>query len=356
MGIFGRYSKIRKTLAVVPENIKFIMNIFGGNETDFEDYVFLVVAHEMIHMLDDQYFNFDQLMGGLDGIEEFNSFVVLLEGHAVYVTDLIADRLNLSEEAKVMQTQSAAGHTDYNARIQSQQMYNIYVKGAEFVEAVVKERGPSGVDAAFSAPPRSTREILDPNAYLSGSLESSIDCMGLLEKAADGLPTKGMVIQKTPMGAMNIGTMLIGKGISGEEAEKLASECLEGAVFVAGRRTLKPKTIWAVALNFKNQKATIAFLELGRKLEKNTEIQTNAKLNATCTVLKEEVVSIEGVEELLYREVETKTDGVADVEKSIEGYIGALYLSAGCGNMGAAFGEKELVEFMSALKKAVENS
>lgn len=356
MSIFGRYSESRKTLSVVPENIKFIMKMFGGNEADFKDYVFLVVVHEMIHMLDDQYFDFNKIMVGLDGMEEINSFGALLEGHAVYVTNTISERLHLSEEAKLMQTKSAAGHTDYNARIQSQQLYNIYVKGSEFVEAVVKEKGASGIDAAFAAPPRSTREILNPNEYLSGNQLVSIDCKGLLEKTTAALPTEGMVLQTMTMGAINIGTMLIGNGIPGEEAETIASACLDGAAFVASRRTLKPKTIWTMALYFKNQNAACEYIELGRKMEKISEIQTNAKLNANCTVLKEEVIPIDGIEKLLYREVETKTDGVVDVEKSIEGHIGALYLSAGCSNMDIAFGEKELVEFISTLKKAVENS
>jgi hypothetical protein len=347
----GKYSLIKKEFLVVPDNVQSTIKMFAIRGEDFQDFVFLVVAHEMVHALDDQYFELQKNEIALDNTESMQAFGALVEGHAVYITNKIAERLKLSETANKLSTKSAAGIIDENNRIQQQLLYSTYVKGSEFVEAIINKKGLAGIAEAFTSPPVSTRQIMNPEEYLTPSAAVAFDCAKLLEKVAGALPTAGMQTQSTALGTMNLSAMLIANGISEKEANAVANDCLSGAAVIGTKQTLKPKVMTVIAMNFASKESAHKFLELSKKTDQSEEAQFNAKLNSSYTVVKEEELKLEGFDSVRYRIVGKKVNDVTIMEVGIEGLSGPFYVALACTNMQSEITEEKIFEILTSMSK-----
>ena len=345
----GLYVPSEKKFLVVPDNVKFSVKTLGIEEEDFYDVVFLIVAHELVHALDDQYFDMQRIQASMDSSEAMLAFAALREGHAVYVTDRIAEKLKLSDTAKEISVKSAAGVMDPGDRAQMQIFHSTYVKGSEFVRAIVEKKGPAGVSEAFASPPVFTRQVMNPTAYLSPSIHTGLDCSKLLENIRPTLPIEGMQTQSVSLGAVSLSAVLISQGINEKEARMVAGECTSGAIFNAYKKTLKPKTLMIIALNFISRESAEKFLEMSRKTDASTEAQYNAKLNSTYKVVKDVTPELKGFDTTRYRHVEKETNGVVTTELSVEGLMENVYLAAAFVNMQEKITEEHVAEIISAL-------
>jgi hypothetical protein len=349
--MLGKYSLIKKEFLIVPDNVESQIKMLDIKGGDFMDFVFLVVAHEMVHALDDQYFELQKKEIAMDNAEGFQAFGTLIEGHAVYVTNRIADRLKLSETANRLSTKSAAGVTNENDRLQQQILYGTYVKGSEFVEAIINKKGPAGIAEAFASPPVSTRQIMNPDEYFNPSNAINFDCSKLLEKIAGALPIQGLHTQSSNLGTMALSAMLISSGIPEKEANDVANDCLSGAAMVAAKQTMKPKMFTAIALNFASKESALKFLELSKKTDQSEEAQFNAKINSSYTVAKEAELELAGFDSVRYRVVEKKVNDVTTMEAGIEGLSGPFYVAVACINMQSEITEEKISEILTSLGK-----
>jgi hypothetical protein len=123
-----------------------------------------VLVHELTHALDDQHFGIDREIAGDQAAAAFEA---LVEGSAVrverlYVASLPADD---QEEIKAGEEQIDAEPGMPSAAEQLFGFADLY--GPSFVEALV-EAGPDRLNQAFSSPPTSAEQVLDPARYLSG--------------------------------------------------------------------------------------------------------------------------------------------------------------------------------------------
>ena len=226
--------------------------------------------------------------------EEVQVFNAFTEGHAVYVTEKIADRLKLSEMARKLSVKSAAGITDENNRMQQQVFHNTYVLGSKFVETIIGSKGPSIIAKVFAAPPASTRQIMHPAEYLDPSIVNSLDCVALLQKVTGEFPIEGMRSQSIDVGPMTMRTILVSQGITEKEAIDISDDFINGAIMSAVKQTLKPSAVTAFILNFANRNAATKFEELMKRVEKSGEAQFNAKLNASYNVINDEKLELDG--------------------------------------------------------------
>jgi hypothetical protein len=144
-----------------------------------------VLAHELTHALDDQWFELDRPALDEPGRgEEASAFAALVEGNAervqqAYLAQLgAADRRRAAEEER-----RAAGSVD--PRDVPEVLFSIiswpYVAGPPFVRALLRDGGERRVDAAFADPPTTTAQIAEPERYLAGD-----DAVPVPEPAADG--------------------------------------------------------------------------------------------------------------------------------------------------------------------------
>jgi hypothetical protein len=346
--MLGKYSLIKKEFLIVTDNVESLSKMFVIKDDDFQDFVFLVVAHEMVHALDDQYFDLQKKEIAMDDTEHMQAFGALVEGHAVYVTNKIAERLKLSETANKISLKSAAGVMNENDRLQQQIFYTTYVKGSEFVDAIINRKGPAGIAEAYASPPVSTRQIMNPEEYFNSSIAIALDCSKLLEKIASILPSTGMQMQSNSLGSMALSAGLIANGISEKDASAVANDCLSGAAVIGTKQTLKPKMMVVTAIYFSSRESAVKRLEFEKKIEQSSESQFKAQLNSSYTVVEDKELKLEGFDPVRYRHVEGKINAVITTVLTAKGLMGALYVDVTFINM-QEISEGKVSEILTAL-------
>lgn len=133
-----------------------------GNE--LTPFVRRVLVHELTHALDDQHFGIDREVAG---DEAGAAFEALVEGSAIRVEQLYVESLPAAEQEQIAaQEQQIISGTELPPAVE-QLLGFPYVFGPAFVEALLKE-GLERLDQAFSSPPTSTEQVIDPARYLSG--------------------------------------------------------------------------------------------------------------------------------------------------------------------------------------------
>jgi hypothetical protein len=139
--------------------------------TEVTPYLRTTLAHELTHALDDQWFGLDRpaLRHGND--EAALAFTALTEGNAVRVEEAYRSTMSPSDQARAKTEEDAlSGSIDVShvPRVVQEDVTFPYVYGPAFVRALVARGGEPRVDAAFTAPPTTSADILDPKAWLAG--------------------------------------------------------------------------------------------------------------------------------------------------------------------------------------------
>jgi hypothetical protein len=129
----------------------------------------VVLAHELTHALQDQYFGLDRL--GDDNSGADTAFRALAEADAVRVEDSYVDSLS-SADAKAFEATRSQQAKDADIPDVPEALIDDlsfpYVFGPAFVAALEDRGGNDAVDAAFRKPPQSEAQIVDPQSYLDG--------------------------------------------------------------------------------------------------------------------------------------------------------------------------------------------
>jgi len=131
----------------------------------------VVLAHELTHALQGQYFDFQ--LGGADDLEIRS----IVEADAMRVEDVYTSRLTEQERkeadaANTLSDDSADDLADVPWAV-VEQRYAPYALGPELVADVFADGGNAGVDALIRNPP-SESELLSPWTYGQGSAEAAI--------------------------------------------------------------------------------------------------------------------------------------------------------------------------------------
>jgi hypothetical protein len=129
----------------------------------------VVLAHELTHALQDQYFGLGRL--GNDNSGADTAFRALAEADAVRIEDSYVDTLS-SADAKAFEATRAkqakqADVADVPEALVDDLAFP-YVFGPAFVAALEDQAGNEAVNRAFRKPPQSEAQILDPQSYLDG--------------------------------------------------------------------------------------------------------------------------------------------------------------------------------------------
>jgi len=349
--LLGKYSSLKKELLLVPDNAQTQVERYEIKNADFQDFVFLFVAYQMVNVMDDQCFDLQNKATSMENAEAGQAAHALAEGHAVYVINKITARLKLSETAKDAMIKSVSGITDETNAAQKQRFNLFYVKGPEFVEAIINRKGIAGVSEAFAAPPVSMRQILNPDEYLTPSTTKAFDCAKLIEKVAKKLPTKGMQSQSGQLSSMNLSAVLVSQGIPEKEANSVAGDCLNGAAFTAAKQTSKQIVVVATVLDFNTSKAAADYAGLMNKIEKSSRDQVNAMLNAKLNIVKDEALKLDGFDSVRYQHVETKVDEQITTQFSVDGMIGKFYVALAFINPENIPTEKSISDILTYINK-----
>jgi hypothetical protein len=149
----------------------------------------VTLVHELTHVLQDQYFDLEQLPGyeNLDEDDElpdeaqdaFEADRALVEGDAMrieyeYVDDLSSDEADEYYNANAEDVSGAEEDLgDVPAALQAFQAAP-YILGQPLVE-IIADDGNDAVDDAFRDPPSTTEHMWDPRTYLDGDEPTDLD-------------------------------------------------------------------------------------------------------------------------------------------------------------------------------------
>jgi hypothetical protein len=151
--------------------------VLGDEVTPYTEQV---IVHELVHALDDQWFELDR--PEIDDADDESSigFSALVEGDATvvqtaYISSLSGDELaELSREATALLRDVERRMGDVPQIIRDE-LEVVYLLGEPFVGELLDDGGQAAVDAAFDDPPTTSKEIMDPSRYLEGFEPTPVD-------------------------------------------------------------------------------------------------------------------------------------------------------------------------------------
>ncbi|HET7312506.1 MAG TPA: hypothetical protein VFJ17_14405 [Mycobacteriales bacterium] len=126
-----------------------------------------VLAHELTHALDDQWFGLRRPQLRKDNQEKELAFTALSEGDA--------ERTRIDYEATMTKADQSVAKREEGATAEPPHVPQTvliliglpYIIGPEFVKALVAHNGNSAIDAGFRTPPVSSEQLFDVAAYFS---------------------------------------------------------------------------------------------------------------------------------------------------------------------------------------------
>lgn len=134
-------------------------------------YTRTVVAHELTHALDDQYFNLNRPNLDKATDESGYGFTALVEGSASVVEKAYRKTYSTSEEAQASQEETAAGSDPrlFTLPIDLIKLVSApYEQGPLLISAITAKGGQKALDGDFAKPPISSEQVLTPQKYLDG--------------------------------------------------------------------------------------------------------------------------------------------------------------------------------------------
>ena len=139
----------------------------------------IIALHELTHLLQDQRYNLDSLVGvSVTESDRALAHAALVEGDASVVTlDIEQEERGLPPLAKLKSLKEVSSKSlsasvvenrtiEYVPETLSLLVHFPYVEGAAFAHTLLASGGYGSIDAALKDPPTSTSEILHPERYL----------------------------------------------------------------------------------------------------------------------------------------------------------------------------------------------
>jgi hypothetical protein len=149
----------------------------------------VTLVHELVHALQDQHFDLDQMWDdpGVSG-EQLAGFVALLEGDATrvefaYVDALPGDELDSYFDAADQMYEDAQQELGTVPSVLVALQAAPYALGPSLVELIAADGGNHAIDAAFDDPPATTEHMVDPRSYFEEDRASGVEVPEMPEGA-----------------------------------------------------------------------------------------------------------------------------------------------------------------------------
>jgi hypothetical protein len=185
LGLLPKEMPLHRTLLdLLSEQVAAFYNHHEHKLFMFEDssldkpYDRVLLAHELTHALQDQYFHLATLPIALrDNDDRALAALAVIEGDATAVmTDYMASNVSLRvvlDTATSMMSQQMV-QLQKTPRYLRERLVFPYMQGKTFCSAVIGERGQKGIDECFKRIPSSTTQILHSEKYLAKTPEEPL--------------------------------------------------------------------------------------------------------------------------------------------------------------------------------------
>jgi hypothetical protein len=152
-----------------------VLVVKGAN---YSPYTRIVLVHELVHALDDQWFDLDRPEQEDAGSEAAFGFSALVEGHARvlenrYRGQLTADQQREATREELRMVLGAGVDLASLPPVLVDMLGAPYELGEPLVDAVLASGGEDAVAEAFARPPATSEQVLHPELYASG--EAAVD-------------------------------------------------------------------------------------------------------------------------------------------------------------------------------------
>ncbi|MDQ6649573.1 MAG: hypothetical protein M3Z02_05585 [Actinomycetota bacterium] len=136
-----------------------------------------ILAHELTHALQDQYFPLDRPDLDASDTEVGLAFSALAEGDAVRVQEAYLRSLSPAERTAAAKEQSQGyGKAGADTPPALQGLFGFpYSAGPVFVRALLADGGQARLDAAFGNPPTTSEQVSEPAKYLAAEGPQRVD-------------------------------------------------------------------------------------------------------------------------------------------------------------------------------------
>ncbi|HEY2813490.1 MAG TPA: hypothetical protein VGJ03_08520 [Acidimicrobiales bacterium] len=172
--------------------------------TDITPFVREVIAHELTHALDDQWFNLDRPQLDTADDETGFAFSALTEGDATRIEEAYLDSLSPHDRAQASSEEQQLLFAHPEVFSLPQALVDIaqepYTDGPALVSDILDAGQQPRLDAAFQQPPTTSEQVINPDKFLAGE-----GAVPLPFPAADGT-----VSNKGVLGAFMFEELLVG--------------------------------------------------------------------------------------------------------------------------------------------------
>jgi hypothetical protein len=151
-GVLGYYDPFTKELAI--------------RGSDISVYTSKTIVHELTHALQDQHFDLRRLLGSPNADMDL-AYRSLFEGDARRIEEGWVSTLSLEEQDLLERQARQNGDEEFPAGYLLGFTNFPYVVGSRFDNSLIAAGGQSLLDAAFANPPTSSKQIIQPPAFIS---------------------------------------------------------------------------------------------------------------------------------------------------------------------------------------------
>lgn len=171
--MMGKYAFADGRLLIMGGQVRPLMQLTKMDPKLESQLLQLVIAHELVHALQDQEMDFANVaFKKLKDLEQIQAFSSTIEGHAVLMQDKLAEQLGAGEGTRAMARMMAAGvvklddpmHEMMN-KVMAKQFEQIYLGGRKFMAYHDKIGGNDRLWQILLNPPTTTRVIDRPALY-----------------------------------------------------------------------------------------------------------------------------------------------------------------------------------------------
>jgi hypothetical protein len=219
----GKYGFLDGRLYVAPEGLEAALAIEGYPPETLRPALRVVLAHELVHALQDQQVDLDRTVTAAPTPDAVMALNCLVEGHAVWVAEQVGHRLGLGDAVEAL-ADLLGTDTPLRRRMDPrafQQRY-VYGLGRDAIAWHAARGGTDAVWAVLADPPTGTAQVVAPwsSAPDGPPLLTAPDRRTVL-RASERLAGRGWVSQAEPLGDFDLRDQLVRAGADQQIADAL---------------------------------------------------------------------------------------------------------------------------------------